>query len=359
MKVGILGNGQLARMLALAGKPLGLDFVFYSANPDGCADVLGDNYYGELTDLDALQSFVDQVDVITFENENIPQETMEAIPADKIFPPTISVLTAQDRLHEKQFIEKLDIKLAKYYIINSETDLQQAFEQNKKPLVVKTRRDGYDGKGQARVHNEDDIKPAWSSLKDHALIAESFVDFSREVSMVATRSMAGEISFYPLTENVHIDGILHTSTVIQNDPLQAKAEDYTRRLMEALDYVGTLSFEFFDCNGELYANEFAPRVHNSGHWSIDGASCSQFENHLRAICNLPLGSTEAVLNSIMINIIGKLPDSKAILNLPHIHWHDYQKEARPGRKIGHLTICHHDNHIIDSVYSKAIQHFQS
>lgn len=354
MRVGILGNGQLARMLALAGKPLGLDFVFYSANPDGCADVLGDNYYGELTDLDSLQSFIDQVDVITFENENIPQATMDAIPADKIFPPTVSVLTAQDRLLEKQFIEKLDIKLAQYYVINSEDGLKQAFEKNNNPLVVKTRRDGYDGKGQARVYGKEDINPAWNQLKEHDLIAESFVDFNREVSMVATRSQSGEIRFYPITENVHNDGILHTSTVLKNDPVQAIAEDYTQRLMQALDYVGTLSFEFFDCNGELYANEFAPRVHNSGHWSIDGASCSQFENHLRAICNLPLGATDALHNSIMINIIGEQPTLSSLLDLSHLHLHDYQKQPRPGRKIGHMTICHPDNDIVKTIYSQAI-----
>lgn len=341
MKIGILGNGQLARMLALAGKPLGLDFIFYSANPDGCADVLGDTCRGELHDLETLRSFITQVDIITFENENIPQATMDAIPADKIFPPSQSVLIAQDRLLEKQFINKLAIKLPRYWIIESESDLQQALQDNNKPLVLKTRRDGYDGKGQARIHTENDIQAAWSRLKGQQLIAESLVDFNREVSVVATRSHSGEINFYPITENVHQDGILRTSTVLLNDPVQEIAEDYARRLMEALDYVGTLSFEFFDCGGELFANEFAPRVHNSGHWSIDGATCSQFENHLRAICKLPLGYTQAQIPSIMVNIIGQFPQMDTLLGLPNTHLHDYQKQSRPGRKVGHLTICDH------------------
>lgn len=352
MKVGILGNGQLARMLALAGKPLGMDFVFYDANPDGCANVMGDGVYGKLTEANALKEFADGVDVVTFENENIPQVALDAIPVEKMYPPAQAIVTSQDRLLEKQFIEKLGIALPKYYIINSEQDLHDALQQNQGPLVLKTRRNGYDGRGQARIKTPQDVAAAWKEFSDFGLIAEAMVNFQREISMIAVRGKNGEIRFYPITENDHHDGILHTSIVQENDPLQAKAEDYTRRLLEELNYVGVLGFEFFDCDGELLANEFAPRVHNTGHWSIDGAEISQFENHLRAVCGLPLGDTRCEIPSIMCNIIGGFPALEEVLKIPGAHMHHYQKEPRSMRKIGHVTICHHDQQKLEEGFQQ-------
>ncbi len=350
MKIGILGNGQLARMLVLAGKPLGLDFAFYGSSPNGCANALGDGVYCEPGDTECIRGFADSVDVVTFENENIPRSVLDSIPANRIFPPAMSILTAQDRLTEKQCLEKLGIAVPRYFAIESERDLLAALDENQSPLIVKTRRQGYDGRGQARIHTAKDAHTAWRELGNNDLIAEEMVEFQREISMIAVRNQGGEMRFYPVTENCHEHGILITSIVRRDDPLQGKAEDYTCRLMEELDYVGVLGFELFDCNGGLLANEFAPRVHNTGHWSIDGAGCSQFENHLRAVCGLPLGDTSMLIPSTMCNIIGDYPDLTDVLKLPGVHYHHYQKQPRPERKTGHITVCAHDGGVMrDSV----------
>lgn len=357
MRIGILGNGQLARMLALAGRPLGLDFAFYSPNPDGCANVLGEHVCGGFHDIECLGRFVDSVDIVTFENENISQFTLDAIPAERISPPAVSILTAQDRFTEKQYLEKLGIAVPEYCVIGCEQELLDALHDNREPLIVKTRYQGYDGRGQARVHTVEDVQTAWLELGNNDLIVEAMVKFDREVSVIAVRSHGGEVRFYPVTENHHHHGILIASVVRRNDPLQAKAEDYTRRLMEDLDYVGVLGLEFFDYNGELLANEFAPRVHNSGHWSIDGAVCSQFENHLRAICDLPLGDTSALAPCAMCNIIGEYPALPDILKLSGAHYHHYQKQPRPGRKTGHITVCAHDDEAVSKMVSRIMKMF--
>ena len=338
MRIGILGNGQLARLLMLAGKSLGIDFTFYGTSPNRCTDSLGVGFYGPMDLLKAIKPFADGVDVLTLENENIPKPTLMSIAEHKLYPAAKATCVAQDRLIEKQFIEQLDIPLADYYAIHSEADLSKAFERCQNAIILKTRHHGYDGKGQMRIDQADAITAAWQSRTSDALIAESLVEFKREIAIIAVRDRYQRIGFYPVTENIHHNGILHTALVRPNDPLQAKAEGYTRRLMEALDYVGVLGFEFFDCDGKLLANEFAPRVHNTGHWSIDGASCSQFENHIRVISDLPMGCTEAEKASVMFNVIGQWPDLKPIMKLPGVHVHHYQKEPQPNRKIGHINV---------------------
>ena len=343
MKIGVLGNGQLARMLALAGKPMGLDFAFYSARGDGCADALGTNMggtcRGEMDDLAALADFASVVDIVTVENENIPAASLQSIPADKIFPPAAAVITAQDRLREKRFFQSLDIPVAAYYEIQSATDLRHALARHKNGVVLKTRRDGYDGRGQVRIHQQQDIAAALDELQGHDLIAEEIVAFDREISIIAVRAKTGETRYYPVSENRHRNGILQTAAARRADPLQPLAQDHARRLADELNYVGVLCCEFFVCGDALTANEFAPRVHNSGHWSIDGATTSQFENHLRAICDMPLGCARVVRDCVMYNVIGRWPDKTALLGTPGAHMHDYQKTARPGRKVGHITLC--------------------
>ena len=352
MKVGILGNGQLARMLALAGKPLGVDFTFYDPNPEGCANVLGDYVQAQFTELDRLQTFVEQVDVVTLENENIPELALNSVPRDKLFPPAVAVLKSQDRLLEKQFLQHLDIPLASYYPVDNEEDLLAAQRQQNSPLIVKTRRLGYDGRGQAQISSLDEARAAWRELPHSELVAEEKLSFQREVSLISVRSRNGEIRYYPITENTHHKGILHTSIMRQNDPMQALAEEYGRRVLETLEYVGVLGFEFFQVGDRLLANEIAPRVHNTGHWTIDGAEISQFENHLRTVLGWPLGSTQAHSPSIMCNVIGRFPDKTELAAIPGAHIHDYQKAPMPLRKIGHVTLCSHDAELLQQSYRR-------
>jgi 5-(carboxyamino)imidazole ribonucleotide synthase len=352
MKVGILGNGQLARMLALAGKPLGLDFSFYDPNPEGCANRFGEFVQADFTDTDRLLAFVEQMDVVTLENENIPEPALTSVPRDKLFPPAIAVLKSQDRLLEKQFLQWLDIPLAAYYAIDSEGDLIEALHRQGGPLIVKTRRLGYDGRGQAQIRTLDQARAAWRELPHSDLIAEERLTFEREISLIAVRSHSGEIRCYSVSENTHHQGILHTSVLRQEDSLQALAEEYGRRVLEALDYVGVLGFEFFQVGDRLLANEIAPRVHNTGHWSIDGAEISQFENHLRAVLGWPLGSTRAHSPSIMCNVIGRFPDKTELAAIPGAHIHDYQKAPMPLRKIGHVTLCSRDPQVLQHSHQR-------
>ena len=342
MKVGILGNGQLARMLALAGKPLGLDFTFYDPNPAGCANLFGEYVQADFTELDRLHAFVEQVDVVTLENENIPELALNSVPRNKLFPPAVAVLKSQDRLLEKQFLQQLDIPLASYYAVDSEQDLLAAQRQQDGPLIVKTRRLGYDGRGQAQIGSLDEARAAWRELPHSELVAEEKLSFQREISLISVRSRRGEVRCYPITENTHHRGILHTSILRRDDPMQTLAEEYGRRVLAALDYVGVLGFEFFQVGDRLLANEIAPRVHNTGHWSIDGAEISQFENHLRAVLGWSLGSTRAHSPSIMCNVIGRFPDKTELAAIPGVHIHDYQKAPMPLRKIGHVTLCSRD-----------------
>ena len=340
MKVGVLGGGQLGRMLALAGVPLGVEFVFYDQDPNACAFGLGRHICGTSDDEEQLKSFAEQIDVVTIESENISVTVLEQLAQHiPVFPNPVALQVAQDRLNEKHFFKELGIPTPEFYPIHSGEDLTRLTGKLSDTLIVKSRRFGYDGKGQARLTNAADAHKIWSNLGEVPLIAEQFINFTREVSIIAVRNARGEFRFYPLAENLHQHGILLRSRAIVNDPLQQCAEDYATRVMQQLNYIGVLAFEFFECDGQLIANEIAPRVHNSGHWTIEGSVTSQFENHIRAILNWPLGDTSTRLDVIMYNLIGEMPNRDDILNIRGAHLHDYGKTPRPGRKLGHITLC--------------------
>ena len=314
--VACIGGGQLGRMLALAGIPLGLQFRFLDPSAEACAGEAGELLVGAFDDEALLDRLGDGADVVTYEFENVPVAAAQRVGA---VPGLRALEEGQDRLREKELFERLGIPTARYGTLE-ETGL---------PAIVKSRRLGYDGKGQRVVRSAEPL------AADE--VAEELVPFSRELSLIAVRGRDGAVAFYPLTENVHRDGILQVSRA----PTAAAAEDvaqgYARLLLEELDYVGVLALELFEVDGALLANEFAPRVHNSGHWTIDGAETSQFENHLRAILGLPLGSTAPVGPCAMVNLVGSIPALDRLLALPGAHVHLYGKEPRPGRKVGHVT----------------------
>ena len=339
MRVGILGAGQLARMLALAGYPLGLRFAFYDPAKGSCAADLGEHFCGVYDDEALLDRFAASVDLVTYEFENVPVACVEYLAQrTTVFPPALALETAQDRLHEKTLFQELGINTPPFMAIDSLEGLKHAVSIIGLPAVLKTRRMGYDGKGQAVLRSPADIEKAWQAIGGVPLILEGFVSFQREASIIAVRSRNGEIRYYPLSENIHRNGILHLSRCRSGDTMQANAEGYIRQILEQLDYVGVLALELFQDGDNLIANEIAPRVHNSGHWTIEGAETSQFENHLRAVCGLPLGATDAVGHAVMLNFIGTLPSRDTMLDIPDVHLHFYGKEERPGRKVGHATV---------------------
>lgn len=339
MKIGILGAGQLGRMLALAGYPLDFDFVFLDPATEACAAPLGTHIHADFADERALQELCVSVDVATFEFENVSAASAEFVAERVPLHPSPYALTAgQDRMHEKKLFAQLGIPVPGHIAVSSFDGLQLAAEHLGLPAVLKTRRMGYDGKGQAVLRKPEDLAPAWQKLGHQPLILEAFIPFERELSCLAVRGQDGEMRFYPLVENVHHDGILRTAIPTVDDPLQRDGENYARRVAEKLDYVGVLAFEFFVSNGRLLANEIAPRVHNSGHWSIEGADISQFENHLRAVAGLPLGSTALRGASAMVNLIGAAPPTPALAAMEGVHVHHYGKTPKPHRKIGHVTV---------------------
>ncbi len=340
MKIGIIGAGQLGRMLALAGYPLGLRFVFLDQGSDTPGAQVGHTVQGAFDDPAALASLAQQVDLITFDVENVPVDAVRDIARRRLFLPPVDALGAsQDRLHEKSLFRKLKIPTPGFAAVDSLQDLQAAAKRIGIPGVLKTRRLGYDGRGQYFVRTSNDIDKAWSKLGAVPLIYEGFVNFSREVSIIGARSTRGEIRCYPLSANTHSEGILRYSTAPYNNArLQKSAEAYLKRILRHFDYAGILTIEFFVQRGRLVANEMAPRVHNSGHWTIEGAQTSQFENHVRAILGLPLGSTAAIGHSAMVNFIGGIPTPEQALRIPGVHFHSYGKEPRPNRKLGHCTI---------------------
>lgn len=348
MMIGILGGGQLGRMLALAGYPLGMSCRFLDPSPVACAASLGDLFVGDYEDYELVRGFASGVDIVTYEFENVPVATAEALATTHpVFPPPQALSVAQDRLIEKQFFQQLNILTPAFLPITSRADLDTALAQIGLPAVVKTRRFGYDGKGQYVLHTPSECEHVWEQLGRVPLIFEQFVPFERELSLLSVRSHTGETAFYPLIENEHRMGILHCSIAPapqQTPQLQAMAESYGRRLLDAMNYVGVLALELFQVNPEhcqgttLLANEMAPRVHNSGHWTIEGAETSQFSNHLRAIAGLPLGSTNPLGPCAMVNIIGSAPDPSVLLAIAGAQLHLYQKAPRPGRKLGHVTL---------------------
>ena len=344
MRIGILGGGQLARMLTLSGIPLGHEFVVLCPAPDACAAVASTHLKKDFDDKAALDQLASQVDLITYEFENVPAESVEYLAARiPVYPPPKALATARDRLHEKTLFNELGIGTARFAALASFSDLEQAVENIGLPAIIKTRTEGYDGKGQAVIRDKAGLKSAWNAMHGVPAILEAFVPFDREVSIVAARSVSGEIVYYPLSENRHAEGILRRSTALHDDPIQSLAESWAERLLKHLDYVGVLAIEFFQVGDTLLVNEMAPRVHNSGHWTIEGAETSQFENHIRAILDLPLGATRLLAPTIMLNLIGDIPDSASVLSVPHAHLHLYGKSARPGRKVGHITVTAPDD----------------
>jgi len=340
MKVGVLGGGQLARMLALAGYPLGQDFSVLDPGGDVCSAAVADQLQGDYVDQKLLAQLAGQVDVVTYEFENVPAAAVEFLAGKvPVYPPQLALATAQDRLKEKTLFRELGIATPAFEAVHSLEELPQAMEHIGWPAVVKARSEGYDGKGQAVLRQPDDLAPAWQALGGVPALVEAFVPFEREFSIIAVRSTTGEMVCYPLTENTHRDGILRLSIARPGDAMQAKAVEYAERILDKLDYVGVLALELFQAGDNLLANEFAPRVHNSGHWTQDGAITCQFENHLRAISGLPLGSTETIGHAAMVNLIGGIPASEAVLVNAHSHLHLYGKAPRPGRKVGHINLC--------------------
>ncbi len=342
--VGILGGGQLARMLALSGAPLGLRFLVLDATADACAAQFVPSLQADYRDQAGLAEFASRVDVATFDFENVPAESARWL-ADRVpvFPSPRALAVAQDRLAEKTLFRELEIGVPEFTDIASRADLDRAVATQGVPAILKTRRLGYDGKGQFRLRSIADVDAAWTALGSQAssvgLILEAFVPFEREVSVLAVRARDGEFRTWPITENWHEDGILSASLAPSTLPsaLAVEAISHARRLAEALDYVGVFALELFVSGGRLLANEMAPRVHNSGHWTIEGAETSQFENHLRAVLGLPLGSTRMLGHACMLNWIGELPDPAPVLAEACGHWHDYGKTPRSGRKVGHAT----------------------
>jgi 5-(carboxyamino)imidazole ribonucleotide synthase len=343
--VGILGGGQLARMLALSGAPLGLRFLVMDSSPEACAAQFAPMVVGDYRDEAALAEFASRIDVATFDFENVPAESARWL-SDRVpvFPSPRALATAQDRLAEKtQFVE-LGIPVPDFAPVATRAELDAAVARIGTPCVLKTRRLGYDGKGQFRLRAEGDVAAAWEALGAQAakvgLILEAFVPFERELSVVAVRGRDGDFRTWPLTENWHVDGVLSASLApaAVEAALEARAIAHARVLAEALDYVGVFALELFCRDGELLANELAPRVHNSGHWTIEGSETSQFQNHLRAVLGLPLGDTRMVGRACMLNWIGAMPDPAPILREAGGHWHDYGKAPRAGRKVGHATL---------------------
>ena len=340
--IGVLGAGQLARMLALAGIPLGFKFIYVDPSHSSPASWLGEQIVAPFEDATALQKLADSSDLITYEFENIPVSVVRKLAQTRsVFPPPIALESSQDRLLEKQFFNQHGIETAPFYPVDDQPSLEQAIAVLKLPLILKTRRFGYDGKGQFLVKSLEDAITAFNQLGQKGIIAEGFVKFDRELSCIAVRGIDGATFFYPLVENFHHEGILRLSLApaqIQATDLNLQASAQVGRILQALDYVGILAVEFFEKEGRLIANEMAPRVHNSGHWTIEGAETSQFENHIRAVAGLPLGDPKPRGFSAMINIIGSMPDAIKVLKIPGAHLHDYGKEPRAGRKLGHLTI---------------------
>jgi len=359
MNVGILGGGQLGYMLALAGYPLGLQFRFLDPSPEAPVGRIALRVNADFTNADALERFANGLDRVTYEFENVPVESVKIL-AERVpvFPPPKALEVAQDRLREKNLFRELGIATADFLPVRGAHDLDAAIKKLSLPAILKTCRMGYDGKGQWMLRTAEDALRAKAEMSapisttseaprstneapSAPYVLERFVPFSRELSILSVRSSAGEIIFYPLVENHHREGILRLSLAPAphlETKTQHAAEDAARRVLEALDYVGVLAIELFELDGKLLANEMAPRVHNSGHWTIEGAVTSQFENHLRAVCGFPLGSTATLGHSAMLNLIGETPAPADVLAIPDAHLHLYGKSPRPGRKLGHVTL---------------------
>jgi 5-(carboxyamino)imidazole ribonucleotide synthase len=349
--IGILGGGQLGYMLALAGYPLGLHFRFFDPSPEAPVGRIASRVTAEFTDELALEKFANGLELVTYEFENVPVSAVQFL-AERVpvYPPAAALEAAQDRLREKRLFADLAIPTTEFAPVANREALDAAVKKIGLPAMLKTCRMGYDGKGQWLLRNADDILRAKSELpaassadrkNDARFILERFVQFTRELSVLAVRGRTGETAVYPLVENHHRVGILRLSMAPAprlDAAIQRAAEQAAHSVFDALQYVGVLAIEFFEQGGRLLANEMAPRVHNSGHWTIEGAVTSQFENHLRAVVGLPLGSPHAIGSSAMLNLIGEVPDSAEVLAIRDAHLHLYGKSPRAGRKLGHVTL---------------------
>lgn len=337
--VGIIGGGQLARMLALAGYPLGLTFHTLDPDPGSAASAVSHSVVGEYGDGEKLLWLADHCHCLTYEFEHLPVEALRGVARHAEISPSLEALqAAQDRAEEKALFRELDIPMPRAATVDTLADLDAALVNIGLPAVLKTRRLGYDGRGQRLLQDSRGLAMIWRELAGQPAVLEEYVSFDRELSIIAVRAKGGETAFYPLVENEHRGGMLRASVPRPDDPLNQVAQQYAKRLLDAFGYVGVLVLELFEADGRLLANEFAPRVHNSGHWTIEGAETSQFENHLRAILGLPLGSCRPIDHCAMVNLIGQLPNAAELLAIPGCHLHVYGKAPRPNRKLGHVTV---------------------
>ncbi|HVF40502.1 MAG TPA: 5-(carboxyamino)imidazole ribonucleotide synthase [Gemmatimonadaceae bacterium] len=346
MKIGVMGAGQLGLMLARAAARLGVECRFLSPDAHAPAGRIAELIIADYENDAALLHFAEGLDVATYEFESIPVHAVRTVSdVVPVRPSADALATAQDRLSEKECFARLKIPGPRFAAVNAMSDVRSALESIGYPAVLKTRRLGYDGKGQAVIRRSDEIAMAWVTTAGAPAILESWVNFTRELSLLAVRSTSGESAFYPLVENYHSEGILRFSLAPApnvSESLQQLAEEYAVRIFDDLGYVGVLAIEFFEVNGELWANEMAPRVHNSGHWTIEGADTSQFENHLRAIGGMRLGSTGMAGAAGMVNVIGREPDLERLRDMEDVHIHMYGKSPAPKRKLGHITITADD-----------------
>jgi 5-(carboxyamino)imidazole ribonucleotide synthase len=341
-RIGIVGGGQLGRMLGLAGIPLGLEFSFLDANAESPARAVGQLLTGDFADTALMRQFAGGIEALSFDWENASVEAVaeatRGLPL-VIAPPLKALAIGQDRINEKRLFEKLGIPTTRHAAIDTLAQLKRATARIGLPGVLKTRRFGYDGKGQAVIRTAEELEGAWAALGGQPLLYEEFVPFELEVSAIGARARDGAEAIYPLSRNWHAHGILRLTMAPWLDAgLERQARRHLQAVLAELDYVGVLAIEFFVRKGRLYANELAPRVHNSGHWTIEGAETSQFENHVRAVASLPLGSVAPLGHSAMVNLIGWMPPRDELLAVPGLHLHDYGKHPRPGRKLGHLTL---------------------
>ena len=359
MHVGIVGGGQLGRMLALAGHDVGIGCVTLDPTEGSPAAQVAPAIVGEYDDPAALDELAGRADVITYEFENVPVSSARKLAETRaVYPPPQALESAQDRLAEKALFEDVGIPVAPFAAVEDLATLRTAIDVVGLPAVLKTRRLGYDGKGQTILHRSELAEDAWRSVGEVPSILEALVPFDRELSILGARARGGETRFWPLVQNRHRDGILRTSIAPAPDlqpEMQARAEGHARSLMQRLDYVGVLAIELFEAGGALLGNEMAPRVHNSGHWTIEGAETSQFEQHLRTVTGLPLGSAGLRGRAAMVNLIGEVPDPEAILAVPGAHLHLYGKAPRPGRKLGHVTLTAEDSQTLRSRMLQVLQ----
>lgn len=356
--VAVVGAGQLGMMLAQAGADMGVDCRFLDPAERPPAGDYGDLISAAYDDADALRRLAEGADVVTYEFENVPVGGLRTLPPSlPVFPPAAALEKAQDRLAEKQLFESLDIPTASFRNVASTADAEAAAAALGLPLVFKTRRFGYDGKGQQVVRHADDLHGVYDALGAQPLIAEQLVNFDRELSIIGARRPGGESVHWPLSENRHEDGILRVSTApFADDELHRQAVDYHRRLLQALDYSGVLTLEMFAVGRDLVANEIAPRVHNSGHWTIEGSATSQFANHLNAVLDRPLGPTDMRGAAAMVNLIGRMPDAVSGLSSgAGVYLHDYGKSPRPGRKLGHVTLVCDDRQARDAALAALVE----